>query len=497
MKNSATPLMVVLMSLLCYSSCQPDPQKEASTGLPNIVFIFADDLGYGDLPCYNPDSKIPTTHIDGLARAGMRFTDAHAPAAVCVPSRYSLLTGQYPFRNTRKYQEGLIAPGQATMASVLKSAGYTTGMVGKWHQGVVGEKDPPADTDLVGGPTDHGFDTYFGIPASLDIPPYYYIRGKRPTELPSGTIEDREGTAPAPGQRKIQGPFFRGGKISPDYVHEDVLGRFGQEAQDFVKQQAGKTTPFFLYLALPSPHTPWLPDAAHQGKSGAGDYGDFTLQVDDLVGDVLASLESAGKADNTLVIFASDNGPVWYPENVKEFTHSSTTPLAGMKGDAWEAGNRLPFIARWPGKIVPGTTNPNLICFTDMIATFAEVSGTAIPGGGGEDSKSILPMFLDVNHGPIRESLVVRSSGGTFAMRQGDWKLVFGKGSGGFYDGYDPTIAAANPHAGQLYNLREDISESNNLYGEQTDKVKALTEAWKQIVGEEIAEVLQKHDLPD
>ena len=487
------------MVLLLFGSCQPDSTTETETnpGPPNILFIFADDLGYGDLPCYNPDSKIPVSHIESLASDGMRFTDAHAPAAVCVPSRYSLLTGQYPFRNERNYKEGLIGPDQATLATVLKGAGYSTGMVGKWHQGVVGEKDPPAETDLAGGPVDHGFDSYFGIPASLDIPPYYFIRGKRPTELPTGTIADREGTAPAPGKRKIQGPFFRGGKISPDYVHEEVLGRFGQEAEDFVKQQAGKKQPFFLYLALPSPHTPWLPNEEHQGKSGAGDYGDFTLQVDDLVGSLLATLKQSGFSENTLVIFASDNGPVWYPENVAAFAHSSTTPLAGMKGDAWEGGNRLPFIVRWPGKIAPGTVNNNLICFTDMIATFAEVAGGSIPNGGGEDSKSILPMLLDVNHVPVRDDLVVRSSGGTFAMRQGEWKLIFGKGSGGFYDGYDPSLAAANPYDGQLYNLASDISESNNLYGEHPEKVASLTEAWKEIVGEKIAAVLQKHDLPD
>ena len=213
------------------------------------------------------------------------------------------------------YSDGLIAPGQATIASVLKSAGYQTAMVGKWHQGVVGEKQPPANTDLAGGPTDHGFDSYFGIPASLDIPPYYFIRNKRPVQLPTDSIADREGTAPAPGKRKIQGPFFRGGKISPDYVHEEVLGRFEQEAIDFIQQQH-VATPFFLYLALPAPHTPWLPDAAHTGQSGAGEYGDFTLMVDDVIGNVLASLKSKGFADNTLVIFTSDNGPVWYPENV-------------------------------------------------------------------------------------------------------------------------------------------------------------------------------------
>ena len=472
-----------------FLSCTPPPPPSPTP--PNILFIFADDLGYGDPSCYNPDSKINTRHIDALAQAGMRFTDAHAPAAVCVPSRYSLLTGQYPFRNERNYKEGLIAPGQATIASVLKSAGYRTGMVGKWHQGVVGEKDPPADTDLAGVPVDHGFDEYFGIPASLDIPPYYFIRNKRPVELPINTIEDREGTAPAPGKRKIQGPFFRGGNISPDYVHEDVLGRFEQEAIAFLEKQTADN-PFFLYFALPAPHTPWLPDSAHLGQSGAGDYGDFTLMVDDVIGNVLATLDAKGMADNTLVIFTSDNGPVWYPENVAEFGHSSTTPLAGMKGDAWEAGNRMPFIARWPGEIAPGSTNDHLICFTDMIATFAEMSGTSLPEGAGEDSRSILPLLTDAEAPATRETLVVRSSGGVFAMRQGDWKLIMGKGSGGFYDGYDPSIKAANPHEGQLYNLAEDIGESDNLYAEQPEKVQELTEAWKEIVGEKIAEVMMK-----
>jgi arylsulfatase A len=468
--------------LLCFCTalihCTPPAEPPS---YPNILFILADDMGYGDLGCYNPQSNIGTPHLDQLAAEGMRFTDAHSPASWCVPSRYGLLTGNYPFRNQRNYQEGLMAPEVPTVATLLKKAGYHTAMVGKWHQGVVGEKNPPPDTDLANGPLDNGFDYYFGIPASLDIPPYYYIQNRRPVELPTDSIAASEGIAPAPGKSKIQGPFWREGKISPAYQHEAVLDQFFAEADAYVRDK--KAQPFFLYLALPAPHTPWLPDAKHQGSSRAGDYGDFVKQVDDRVGALLQSLAEMGLKDETLVIFSSDNGPVWYPEDEARFQHRATGPLAGMKGDALEGGHRNPFIVRWPGKIEAGTVDDGLLCFTDFLATCAEITGQTLSEGSGLDSKSFLPALLDTAKTTSRNELLIESTRRVYSYRSGDWKLIPHKGSAGFFDGYDPSFAESNPYEGRLYDLGTDLGETNNLYGENPEKVMELRMKMAEVLG--------------
>ncbi len=473
---------------LVFSACTPRThhadEHAGAEGLPNIVFILADDMGYGDLGCYNADSRIKTPNIDGLAKAGMRFTDAHAPAAVCVPSRYALLTGRYPFRNDRSYANGVVANDQATIASVLKAAGYRTAVIGKWHLGIVGEKNPAAGQDLQGGPLDHGFDDFFGMPASLDIPPYYYIRNRRPVELPTDSIVAREGTAPAPGKRKIQGPFYRAGRIAPSFKHESVLTQFSAAAVDYIADGDQRDSdPFFLYLPLPAPHTPWLPEAAFRGTSGAGDYGDYTTQVDDVVGSVLAALERLEIEQQTIVIFSSDNGPVWYPEDVARYGHSSTFPLAGMKGDALEGGHRMPFIVKWPGQVSAGVVDDDLFCFTDVLATFAELVNQPVGAYAGEDSQSALSRWKGEPSPNTRKNLVVKSSKGAFAFRKGDWKLILAKGSGGFTDGYDPEWADKNPFEGQLYHLKEDIGERQNLYGTRPDKVEELRRELESITG--------------
>lgn len=463
--------LLYFLPCLMLACSQPIPEPE----LPNIIFILADDMGYGDISSYNPQGNISTPHLDQLASEGMRFTDAHSPAGWCVPSRFGLLTGTYPFRNSRSYQEGLMSPQFPTVATILKEAGYQTAMVGKWHQGIVDEKNPPPYTDLVNGPLDNGFDYFFGIPASLDIPPYYYIQNKRPISLLTDSVAASEGTAPAPDKRKIQGPFWREGKMTAGFRHDEVLGKMFDEAESYVRE--GQQDPFFLYLALPAPHTPWLPDGDHLGQSNAGNYGDFVKQVDDHIGAFLTNLEGMGLTENTIVIFSSDNGPVWYPEDEQRYQHSATGPLAGMKGDALEGGHRMPFIVRWPGKVKPGSTQDGLICFTDFLASCAELTGQSLATGVGQDSKSFIPLLLDPQSSSTRKSLIVQTTGKTYAIREGDWKLIPTKGSGGFWDGYDPEYAASNPFEGRLYNLNEDVGETNNLYGAHPEKVIALSEA--------------------
>ena len=449
----------------------------AEQAKPNIVFILADDMGYGDPHCFNAESKIPTPNIDRLAGEGMRFTDAHAPGAVCVPSRYGLLTGRYPFRNTgvRNPAKGaLIERGRPTIATVLHERGYETGMIGKWHQGFNGGDHFDGTAPLRGGPVDHGFDTFFGQHASLDIPPYFFIDQVRCVEAPIANTE----ASSSPDWTPIQGAFWRVGKIAPTFKHVEALPTYTRKAVEYLesrgKKSAADSKPFFLYVAFTAPHTPWVPMEQFRGKSMGGLYGDFVAQVDDAAGQVLAALNRAGLAQNTLVIFTSDNGPVWYPEDVKKFGHSATGHWRGMKGDVWEGGHRMPFIVRWPGKVAPGTRCDQTICFTDIMATFAVVAGKPLASTEGEDSYDLVPLLLGQRPAEsLREATVVESSQGVLAIRQGDWKLIPHLGSGGFTKPATEKPKPGDP-TGQLYNLADDPGETKNLYSAQPQVVQRL-----------------------
>lgn len=456
--------LVILLAL-----AKSHAPAESPAAPPNIVIILTDDLGYGDPGCYNPQSKIPTPTIDRLAAEGMRFTDAHAPGPLCHMSRYGLLTGQYPFRvRVDDWRERpLIDEGRMTIASLLKAQGYQTAMVGKWHCGF---KEEGYDKPLMGGPVDRGFDTFFGIRASTDISPYFYIRGNRAVEAPTENIAagSSEGWSP------VQGAFWREGGIAPNLKLKDVLPRFTDEAIEVIKtRDAAK--PLFLYLALPAPHTPWLPSEEFAGRSGASMYGDFLMMTDAMIGRVLQALDDAGMRENTLVIFSSDNGPMWLEEDVARFGHDASGGLRGMKGDAWEGGHRVPFIVRWPGRVPPGTSSHQMICFTDFMATFASLTGTALPNGAGPDSFNFLPVLLgeQPDDKPVREELAIASGQGVMTLRTGAWKLIRRLGSGGFSK---PSIVEPEPGGpeGQLYNLEEDPGESCNRYLEQPDRVNSM-----------------------
>lgn len=472
-----------LIAILCLT-CSICPPLQAAETRPNIVFILADDMGYGDPRCFNAQSKIPTPNIDRLASEGMRFIDAHAAGAVCVPSRYALLTGRYPFRNhgiKNPARGPLIEPGRATIATVLRERGYATGMIGKWHLGFDGGDRFDYAKPLRGGPIDHGFDTFFGQHASLDIPPYFFIDQDHCVEVPTENIAGHS----SPDWSPIQGAFWRAGKIAPSFKHIDVLPTYTRKAVEYLEARgkAGASgKPFFFYVAFTAPHTPWLPMEQFRGKSMGGLYGDFVAQVDDAVGQVLTAIDRAGLADNTLVIFTSDNGPVWYPEDVKKFGHSAAGKWRGMKGDVWEAGHRMPFIARWPGKIAAGSQSDQTICFTDMMATFAAASGKPLAAGEGEDSYDLLPLMMGQKiTGSLREATVMESSQGVLAIRQGDWKLIPHLGSGGFTR---PATIRPKPGEpiGQLYNLSDDPGEMNNLYDRQPEivqRLKALLEKYR------------------
>ena len=444
---------------------------ESRNDLPNIVIILVDDMGYGDPGCYNSESKIPTPHIDTLARDGMRFTDAHASGPLCHKSRYGLMTGRYPFRTDvgRWPRHALIEPGQNTIASLLKASGYQTAMVGKWH---VGFNENGYDKPLPGGPVDVGFDSFFGIRASTDIPPYFYIRGDRAVSPPTDNIQANYSA----GWTRIQGAFWRDGGIAPDLELKDVLPRFTDEAIDIINAHSIDGDPLMLYLAYPAPHTPWLPNPEFLGKSGASMYGDFTVMVDAMIGRVLSAIKSRGMADDTLVIFSSDNGPVWYEEDVRRFGHDSSGPLRGMKADAWECGHRMPFIVRWPGVVEAGSVSDQMISFVDLFATFADLTKTSMGEKDGPDSFSFLKVLTgeQPEETPTRSSLALKAGRGMMMVRQGDWKLINGLGSGGFSKPNHTEPKPGGPR-GQLYNLRDDLSESNNLYSDHPEIVERLS----------------------
>jgi arylsulfatase A-like enzyme len=450
-------------------------QAAPATTRPNILFILADDMGYGDPRCFNAESKIPTPHVDRLASQGMRFTDAHAPGSVCVPSRYGLLTGRYPFRNERNAgKEALIEAGRPTIATLLKQAGYDTAMFGKWHLSFDGGGNFPRDFDyskpLRGGPADHGFDVFYGMHASLDIPPYFFIDQDRPAPPPTDQIAEHHSEGVTP----IQGAFWRGGPIAPGFRHEDVLPLLTRKSVEYLRARKGKPEPFFLYVAFIAPHTPWVPRADFRGKSGAGPYGDYAMEVDDAVGQVLAALGESGAAENTLVCFTSDNGPVWYDADVQRYGHRSAGPWRGMKGDAWEAGHHMPFIAAWPGHVPANTTCPQTICFTDMFATFASVAGQKMPEAGAEDSFDLTPLLRSPSAPPVREFTIHTSSRGVTAIRAGDWKLIPSLGSGGFTVPAKVQPKKGEP-AGQLYDFAQDPGEQRNVYADHPDVVQRLT----------------------
>lgn len=437
--------------------------------LPNIVYILCDDLGYGDPGCYNKDSKTPTPAIDRFARQGMRFTDAHSPSAVCTPTRYGILTGRYCWRTSLKKgvlngeSPSLIEPGRTTVASLLKSKGYETAGLGKWHLGLGNKPKTDYTKPLHPGPLDFGFDSWFGIPASLDMEPYVYVENDHVLEQATGQISQR---------REQRGIFYRGGAIAPDFKHEEVLPRIRERAVRYLEGRKATTKPFFLYLALTAPHTPWLPTQKFVGKSKAGPYGDFVTMVDDTIGQVLTALDRSGKADNTLVIVTSDNGAHWLPEEIAKWDHRANDGLRGQKADIWDGGHRIPFLARWPGKIAPGSVSNELVCLTDLMATVAEITGTTLPSNAGEDSYSVVPAMLGKRS--LRQAIVHHSNGGHFSIRQGNWKLNIGRGSGGFSVPVEYAPKPGEP-AGELFDMAADPAETNNMYSQKPEIVAELT----------------------
>jgi len=468
---------------------------------PNIVYILADDMGYGDMECNNPDSRIPTPNLDRLAAQGLRFDDAHAPSSVCTPSRYAILTGRYCWRTELKrgvlwpWDRPLIAADQVTVPGFLRQHGYRTACIGKWHLGWdwatldgapangdlgPGEYNAEARYELgknidyaapvKGGPVDCGFDYYYGEDVP-NFPPYTWFE------------QDRLQTPPT--DEKPEGTFGHPGAMAPGWDLEAVMPEITRRAVQYV--EAADAEPFFLYFPLTAPHTPIVPTEEFKGMSAAGEYGDYVCEVDWSVGQIMEALERRGIADNTLLIFASDNGPEHfaYPA-IQEFGHYSMAHLRGLKRDTWEGGHRVPFIARWPGHTPAGGLCSQLTSHGDLLATCAQIVGEELPAGAGEDSVSMLSL-LEGGQEPTRAFAVHHSCRGRFAIRRGKWVFIDAPSGDDNKEpdwfkqerGYTP-----HDHPGELFDLEQDIAERANLYGEHPEVVAELKALLEEAKGE-------------
>jgi len=460
-----------------------------SADRPNIVFIMADDMGVGDVQSLNPASVLPTPNIDRLAKEGMTFTDGHSSSGVCTPTRYSVVTGRYSWRGRLKrgvlngYGTPLIEAGRETVASFLGKQGYDTGVIGKWHLGLSfapNNRNIDFTKPLTNTPVDHGFKHSYVIPASLDFPPYVYIDGHTVTD--PNTVD----------QPKVGFPgYLRAGPRSEALIMDECLHHLAAKSAAFITERAGAGSgdkpPFFLYFPLTSPHKPVLPHPDFRGKSGIGPYGDFILQTDWTVGEVLKALDATGLTDNTLVMYTSDNGSFMYRDDAADAkghksdetiqayradTHRANGPLRGTKADIWEAGHRVPFFARWPGRIKAGSRCDETVCSVDLFATAAELAGVAqaeLPDDAAEDSFSLVPLFEgrdDFERAPV----IHHSASGFFAIRDGKWKLVAANGSGGREAPRGK--AFAKPY--HLYDLDADLAETVNQIDKQPEVAERL-----------------------
>ena len=473
------PDMRTILLLLILTGLHAKAQQRS----PNIVFILADDLGIGDVHALNPEGKIPTPHIDRIAEAGLRFTDAHSPSSVCTPTRYGILTGRYAWRTRLKsnvlvaYDPPLLEDDRTTLPAMLKRKGYATAAFGKWHLGLQwATTDGKAPVDkpeahnlryeapIHGGPLDRGFDTFFGMDAP-NYPPYAFIeqrhlRGRPDSFYPRQPYRDcRPGTGVRP------------------WNLEEILPSLKTHAVDYIRSAASSRKPFFLYLPLTGPHTPIAPSLAFKGRSGLNAYADFVMEVDDLVGAVLDALRSSGQWDNTIVVFTADNG--CSPEAdfafLKRQGHRPSGIFRGHKADIFEGGHRIPLLVQWPARIPSNRSVAQTVCLTDFMATFATLTGYRLRSNEAEDSYDILPLLIDPTlQKPIREATVHHSYLGDFAIRQGRWKLILTPGSGGWSFPIKAEDLQGLP-AVQLYDLEADPGETMNLQGKFPETVKHLS----------------------
>lgn len=474
---------------------------DAKSAPPNIVILYADDLGYGDVQCYNPErGLIPTPAIDRLAAAGMMFTDAHSSSGVCSPSRYTLLTGRYHWRTRLQsgivglWGDPLISANRLTVGSLAQRAGFQTACIGKWHLGwnwPVAEEDrsvfqraiapngKPTAEDLAvwervfskpiaGGPTSRGFDQYFGTDVP-NWPPYCFIENDRTAGIPGSLL------SPKLLEKNLaskQGPALENWSL------EEILPALRDRACRFLREAAARDEPFLLYLPLTSPHTPLAVNPEYRGKSGLNAYADLVMETDSVVDAVLDTLDSEHLTENTIVIFTSDNGCAHYIDTagLERLGHFPSGPFRGYKSDAWEGGHRVPLIIRWPQTVKAGTRCDRLVHQADLLATLAEILQQELAADSGEDSFSLLSLLRNEGQGnAVRENAVSCSIRGVPALRSGYWKFLPVPGSGGWTKG-------AGAHPVQLYDLQNDPGERTNLAEQNPEKVAELQKLLESLI---------------
>ncbi|MCL2879891.1 MAG: arylsulfatase [Treponema sp.] len=456
---------------------------------PNLIYILADDMGYGDVSALNEKCAFKTPAFDSIFENGIAFTDAHASSAVCSPSRYSILTGRYPWRSRMKtgvlggYSKALIRPERLTVGKMLQKEGYKTAAIGKWHLGMDFAGDfteqprysqcPDVDfgSKIENAPVTRGFDYYYGISASLDMPPYVYIENDRFTAVPERSIEGEKGKR-----------LYRSGPIADDFVLEDVLPCLTKKALDVIDNWAGE--PFFLYFPLPAPHTPILPSPEFQGKSNTNEYGDFVLMCDDVVAQIIQKMKDRGIYDNTILVYTSDNGcsPLADFKELADAGHNPSYHFRGHKADIYEGGHRIPLLLQWPAMIQKGKRCSQTVCLSDLMATMADLLGIHLPEDAAEDSVSNLPLWKNPEHCPvIRQDTVHESINGSVSIRSGKWKLEMCPGSGG-WSWPKPGEEAPDSPGFQLYDLENDVGEKINVINEYPDIVPPMRKRLAEII---------------
>lgn len=463
---------------------------------PNILILYADDLGFGDLGCYREDSKIPTPHLDKLASEGMRFTDGHSSSGICTPSRYALLTGRHHWRKfdgiVQAFGESVFAPERLTLPEMLKEKGYNTAAIGKWHLGwdwaAIRKEDAEAagegrarawgpedfhwDQSIPDGPLAHGFDHYFGDTV-INFPPYCWIEDDKVLDVPDVLMDTTKWKEIKEGNWEC-----RPGPMVSDWDPYENIPETTRRAVKYINGQKENEEPFFLYFAFPSPHAPIIPNDEFDGKSGAGPYGDFVYETDDACGRILNALEETGQAENTIVIFSADNGPEKYAyARDEKFDHWSAAPLRGLKRDIYEGGHRVPFIVKWPGTVEAGTVSDALVSQIDLMATLADLVSFELPDDAAEDSH-VLTSILKGEADAVRDTHIHQTKSERWAIRHGDLLLVSGKD--GYHSGRNKDWEAKrsypedNESEVELYDLTQDIGQMNDLAPEHPDKVEAM-----------------------
>lgn len=506
-KSAMLKLVVTTLAscILMATACSPTEPESP----PNIVVILADDFGVGDIQVHYPENKIPTPHLDRLVREGKSFTDAHSASAVCTPTRYGLLTGRYAWRTPLQewvlaaYEAPLIRPDRLTLAEYLGDRGYHTALVGKWHLGV--DWEGPAEKRWIeqrnglkdstwnfaepfrGGPVDHGFDYYYGVNLP-NQPPFTYLEQDTAVGLPTAIYryDSTEGV--------VMPRHFDGTPMAPDFRFVEILPKITQRAVNYLEAPERHQQPFFLFFSQTSPHEPVVPTKRFAGKSGIAPIADFVMDTDWSAGEILEALDRSGLADNTIVIFTADNGHSHYTgwEQLIAAGHLPSGPYRGHKGDIWEGGHRVPFIVRWPGRVMAGTQSNSLLCLNDIFATCADLlDDDPLPADAAEDSFSFLAALGETQDLPARTDLVSHSVNGEFAYRSGPWKLVYRLPERSL------SSSRAQPAVAELYHLRTDQSERENVADTEPGRVRQLKQRLAEVVasGGSREEISSRNDV--